>query len=276
MDALVTTGWLAETLGANDLRVLDASWFLPDHGRDPAAEYVAGHIPGALFLDLDSLADGANSLPSMLPDADAFAARLSALGVGDGDRIVVYDDSPLHSAARAWWALRTMGARDVAILDGGLAKWRAEGRPLESGAAPAPVAAAFAATRGDVVDIAEMKRVIDGGGQVVDARSPARFAGSEPEPRPGVVPGHMPGAINLPYARLFAADGTWKRDDALRAAFTDAGVAVDSPVVTTCGSGVTAAVLVFGLHLLGRDARLYDGSWAEWGGDPTTAKVTGA
>ena len=267
MDDLISTEWLAAELGARDLRVIDASLHLPDAARDARAEYEAGHIPGALFLDLAEFKD--------FPAEAVFASRMRALGVGDGNRIVVYDDSALHSAARAWWLLRSFGARHVALLDGGLAKWRVEGRPLES-AAPEFRLSHFTA-RADTGALARMADVADvRDAQIVDARSAARFAGSEPEPRPGLAGGHIPGSRNLPQGQLFAADGTWKRGEDLRAAFAAAGVDVDRPMITTCGSGVTAAVLSFGAHLLGaRDVRLYDGSWAEWGADETTPKAVG-
>lgn len=270
MDDLVSTEWLA---GADDVRIVDASWFLSEHGRDARDEFAAGHIPGAVFFDLDAISDRANPLPHMLPSPETFAAAAGALGIAADDRIVIYDDSPLHSAARAWWMFRTMGARRVALLDGGLAKWRDEGRPLESGT-PSPEPTQFAAVPNLSVvrDFAAMRATVE---QVVDARSPTRFAGEEPEPRPGVAPGHMPGALNLHYARLFNPDGTWKSTDALRTTLTDAGIDLDRPIATTCGSGVTAAAIVFALHRLGREAALYDGSWAEWGSDPATPKACG-
>lgn len=275
MDDLVTTDWLAEHRG--EVRVADATWFLPEHARDARSEFDAAHIPGAVFLDLGTLADPDTSLPMMLPGEQAFAARLGTLGIARDDRIVLYDDSPLHSAARAWWMLRLFGARHVAILDGGLAKWRSEGRATQAGhAATAPRSFDAALDRAGVRTLDDVRAIVTTGDvQLVDARGPARFAGEEPEPRPGVVPGHMPGAVNLPYTRFFAPDGTWKRGEALRAAFVDAGVDLNRPVVTTCGSGVTAAVLVFGAHLLGHEIALYDGSWAEWGGDPSTPKALG-
>lgn len=268
MDDLVTTQWLSAEIGASDLAVVDASLFLPDAGRDARAEYEAGHIPGAVFLDLAEFAD--------FPDAARFEARMQALGLDDGARFVVYDNSPLHSAARAWWLLRSFGARGVALLDGGLAKWKAEGRPVESGI-PQVSHAQFTA-HADERGLARMADVRQAGdAQIVDARSGARFAGDEAEPRPGIARGHIPGSRNLPQGQLFNADGTWKREDALRQEFENAGVDLARPMITTCGSGVTAAVLSFGAHLLGKpDVRLYDGSWAEWGADASTRKEVGS
>lgn len=267
MDDLISTEHLQAALQQPDLRVIDATAFLPDVARDARAEHAAAHIPGAVFLDLAAFAD--------VPDAKAFEAGMRVLGLGRDDRIVVYDNSPLHSAARAWWLLRMFGAHRVALLDGGLAKWKAEGRALESG--DAICRGGDFRARADDASLARMADVANpGAAQIVDARSAARFMGEEAEPRPGIAPGHMPGARNLPQGELFAADGTWKPDDALRSAFTAAGVDLDRPMITTCGSGVTAAVLSFGAHLLGKhDVRLYDGSWAEWGADASTPKLTG-
>jgi thiosulfate/3-mercaptopyruvate sulfurtransferase len=277
MDSLVTTEWLAGHLADPDLRILDASYFLPEHDRDAHADYAAEHIPGAAFLDLASFADRDSPLPSMVPSAEFAAERLGGLGVARDSRVVVYDDSPLHSAARAWWLLRLFGAREVAILDGGLAKWRAEDRPVARGidtCGPRTFEAApdFAPVR----DLAAMTaNLTSGAEQVADARSPARFEGREPEHRPNTKAGHIPGSRNVHYATLFNPDGTWKRGEALARAFTDQGIDLDRPLVTTCGSGITAAVLVFGAHLLGRDAALYDGSWAEWGATPAAPKAIG-
>ncbi len=272
MDSLVSTEWLAGELGAADLRVVDASWFLPEHGRDAAGEYAAGHIPGAVFMDLNAFADTRSPLPSMLPPPEQLASRMQMLGLGDGLRIVIYDDSPLHTSARAWWMLTAYGTPDVAILDGGLAKWKAEKRPVDyhiPDIRPRHFTPRHAPQ--GVRSLTEMRVTTD---QIVDARGPARFAGLEPEPRPGVVPGHIPGSRNLPYADFFHSDGTWKRDVTLRAVFESEGIEVEHPLTATCGSGITAAVVVFAAHLLGHKAALYDGSWAEWGGDPTTPKAT--
>ncbi len=267
MDDLVSTQWLAERLDESDLVVLDASWFLPEHGRDARSEFAERHIPGARFLDLADLTDPDDALPMMLPSDHRFNEAMRALGVSNDSRVVLYDDSPLHTAARAWWMLRLMGVPRVAILNGGLAQWRGEGRALEMGDA-APASGIFMAhsDRGLVRDKSAMlANLTSGDEQMVDARSPARFAGEEPEPRAGVEPGHIPGSINLPYARMFDAEGRWRPVAELRAAFGEAGVDLHRPVVTTCGSGVTAATLVFALHLLGHEAALYDGSWSEWG-----------
>ncbi|PZO89741.1 MAG: 3-mercaptopyruvate sulfurtransferase [Sphingomonas sanxanigenens] len=278
MDLLVTTEWLDKELGASDLRVVDATWFL-DGDRKASAEYEAGHIPGAVFMDLDELADSTTDLPNMLPPPEKFASRMQSLGLGDGSRIVVYDDSPHHTAARAWWMLKTFGAHDVAILDGGIAKWKAEGRALEAGK-PVLRHRHYTVWFDDkgVRTLAQMKANIGSKAeQVLDARSADRFAGDKPETRAGVRPGHIPGAKNMPYELAFNPDGTWKQGDALKAEFEAAGVDLDRGIVTTCGSGVTASVLAFGLALLGKkDVALYDGSWSEWGGDPSTPKELGA
>jgi thiosulfate/3-mercaptopyruvate sulfurtransferase len=280
MDALVSSEWLLGELGASDLRIVDASYFLPADGRDAAADYEAGHIPGAVFLDLGGLADTATDLPLMLPSPEKFASRMQSLGLGDGSRIVLYDDSPYKSAARAWWMLaRVFGAHGVAILDGGLAKWKAEGRPLQMGKETLrhrhfTVWKDAKAVR----DKAQIAANIDSKAeQVIDARGAARFTGEERDLRPGVAAGHIPGSFNLPYGAMFNADGTWKAADGLKAAFEGAGIELSAPLVTTCGSGLTAATLVFGAHLIGKtDVALYDGSWSDWGTDASTPKVTGA
>ena len=278
MDPLVSTEWLGHELGAPDLRVIDATIFLPNSGRNARAEYEAEHLPGALFMDLDEIVDSEHPAPHMLPPAHKFASRMQSLGLGDGNRFVVYDNSPLHSSARAWWMLKVFGAHYVAILDGGLAKWKAEGRPLESG--KPQVRHGHFTPMLDSNAVADKKLVMSllgaGTHEIVDARPTSRFAGEDPEPRPGVSPGHMPGARNLPQSELFNPDNSWKTGEALREAFAAAGVDLSKPMVTTCGSGVTAAVLLFGAHLLGKeDVKLYDGSWSEWGADPETPKERG-
>lgn len=279
MDLLVSTTWLANELGASDLRVVDATQYMPDDPRDPLAEYEAGHIPGAVFMDLANLTDSHSPLANMLPPPEKFASRMQSLGLGDGSRIVVYDDSPIKSAARAWFMLTTFGAYDVAILDGGLAKWKAEGRPLTQGK-EALRHRHFTVWKDEkAVRTKEdmIANLATGAEEVVDARSPARFTGMERDPRPGIAPGHIPGSKNLPYAELFNPDGTYKQGEDLKAAFEGAGIDMERPMVTTCGSGMTAAVVAFGARLLGKkDIALYDGSWAEWGTDPATQKATGA
>ncbi|HLL59435.1 MAG TPA: 3-mercaptopyruvate sulfurtransferase [Allosphingosinicella sp.] len=279
MESLVSTQWLAAELGAPDLRVIDATFFLPDAGRDARAEYEAKHIPGGVFMDLDEIVDSRNPVPHMLPPEHKFASRMQSLGLGDGNRFVVYDNSPLHSAARAWWMLRIFGTHYVSILDGGLQKWKAEGRPLDAGK-PAVRHGHFTASvdQSAVTDRDYVSSLVHSSEhELVDARGPGRFRGEEPEPRPGVMPGHIPGSKNLPQGQLFNPDNSWKRGDDLRAAFEAAGVDLTKPMVTTCGSGITAAVLLFGAHLLGKeDVKLYDGSWAEWGSDPSTPKSIGA
>ena len=273
MDPLVTTEWLAKELGTPDLRVLDGTWHMPQLKRDPRAEFTQAHIPGAVFFDIDAIADHATSLPHMLPDAATFARAVGALGIGSGDRVVVYDVRGVISAARVWWTFRAFGHDAVAVLDGGLRKWRAEGRPVESGT-PAPAARAFKATpRPELVRDLDTVRanIASRAAQVLDARSAGRFAGTEPEPRAGLRGGHIPGSLNLPYDSLYRADGTLQSPEELRAALQGAGIDLARPVVTTCGSGVTASVLALALYLVGRrDVAVYDGSWSEWGGRPDT------
>ncbi|HEV2867317.1 MAG TPA: 3-mercaptopyruvate sulfurtransferase [Allosphingosinicella sp.] len=278
MESLVSTEWLERELGAPDLRIIDATLFLPGSGRDARAEYEAAHVPGAVFLDIDDVSDSESPFPHMLPPEPKFASRMQSLGLRDGARFVVYDNSPLHSSARAWWMLKAFGAHNVALLDGGLQKWIAEGRPLEQ-ARPQLRHGHFTPLfdAGAVADKAFVRSLVGAGThEIVDARPAARFAGTEAEPRPGLAFGHIPGSRNLPQGALFNADNTWKKDEALRAEFDAAGVDLTKPMVTTCGSGVTAAVLLFGAHLLGKeDVRLYDGSWSEWGADPDSPKATG-
>ena len=276
---IVSTDWLARHLDAPDIVVIDASWHLPPTGRNGREEYLAARIPGALFFDIDAMSDTDSPLPHMLPKPEVFASRVRKLGIGDGKRVIAYDQLGLFSAARAWWMFRVMGHNDVAVLDGGLPKWRAEGRPVEDGE-PRPVQERHFTARLDatmVRDMADVSRVRESGAaQIVDARPAGRFRGEEPEPRQGLRPGHVPGSRNVPFPTLLNSDGTLKSPDELKRAFEAAGVDLDRPVITMCGSGVTAAMLYLGLDLIGhRDHALYDGSWAEWGADPEAPIVTG-
>jgi thiosulfate/3-mercaptopyruvate sulfurtransferase len=279
MESLVSTEWLAGEIGATDLRIVDATWFLPELSRNARTEFEAAHLPGAVFFDIDDISDTSSALPHMLPTPEKFASRCQALGLGDGCRVVVYDNSPHHSAARAWWMFRVFGQHQVAILDGGLGKWQTEARAIETGT-PVVRHRHFTVWH-DATLVRNLRQVTDSMGnrseQMLDARSKGRFEGTEPEPREGLRSGHMPGAKNLPASTLVNADGTYKTGDALRAAFVEAGVDLAKPVVTTCGSGITASTLAFGLHLLGKkDVAVYDGSWSEWGGRTDTPVVAGA
>jgi len=267
--AAVSTEWLAAHLAAPALRVVDGTYFLPHLERDAAAEFRARHIPGAVRFDIDDVKDASNPLPHMLPDEATFAAKVGALGLGSDSIIVAYDGLGLMSAARVWWMFRVFGHDAVAVLDGGLPKWLKEGRPVEAGPAT-PMPARFTARfRPELVrDLAAVGADLkQQRAQVIDARSRARFAGTEPELRPGLRSGHMPGAVNLPYTELLGGDATLLPPARIEAGFRAAGVDPDRPIVTSCGSGVTACVLALGLHLTGRpQAAVYDGSWTEWGG----------
>ena len=279
MDILVSTDWLEGELGKPDLRIVDASLFLPGVPRDPGAEFEAVHIPGAAFLDLPSLADADDPRPGMLPTDDFMTERCRRLGIDADSRIVVYDNSPTHSAARGWWMMRLYGVgKGAAILDGGLPKWLAEGRPTESGMpAPPPGNAVAKRAVGQVRTKEDLLANLESQAeQVLDARGAARFTGEEKEPRPGMASGHIPGSRNIPSSAFYHADNSMKRGEDLRRLFLDAGTDFDRPIITSCGSGVTAAILLAGLELLGKtDVTLYDGSWSEWGLDPATPKATG-
>ena len=265
---LVSTDWLAAHLADPTLRVLDASWYLPAQNRDAKAEYAAAHIPGARFFDIDEIADLSVPLPHMAPPVEKFTSRLRGLGVGDGHQVVVYDGAGIFSAARVWWTFRLMGLTRVAVLDGGLPKWRAEGHPLTD--APPDLRAPHLTPRLQpqlVKSAAQVLAASQGANaQIIDARSAARFRGEAPEPRAGLRGGHIPGSRNVPFTDVLNPDGTMKSAEALRAAFAAAGVDLSKPLITSCGSGVTAAVLSLALEHMGhRDHALYDGSWAEWG-----------
>ncbi len=278
-DAVVSTDWLAEHLSAPDVRVVDASYYLPHEGLSGRQEFELQHIPGAVFFDIDEIADSDSTLPHMLPPPEKFSSKVRKLGLGDGVRMVVYDQRGLMSAARVWWTFRYFGHGDVAVLDGGLPKWLAEGRPVEDG--PARPAERHFTARMNAFMLRDKEQIranmTSGREQVLDARSRGRFEASEPELWPGRRQGHIPGSLNLPFTDLLEAETqTLRSAEELKARFEAAGVNLRRPVVTTCGSGVTAAVLSLGLHLVGhRDVALYDGSWAEWGLPGDTPIETG-
>jgi thiosulfate/3-mercaptopyruvate sulfurtransferase len=269
--SLIETEELARELDAPDLIILDASWHMPSEGRDAHAEYLAEHIPGALFFDIDEIADTKSAFPHMLPPPEKFSSRMRSMGIGDGSRIVIYDSTGLFSAPRAWWTFRVMGVQDVTVLNGGLRKWKHERRPLDSGEPLARTPRHFTARRNaDLVrDLSDMKALLkDRSAEIVDARGAERFAGKAPEPRPGLRSGHIPGSHNLPYSSLITKDGTLKPAPEVERLFEDAGVDLNKPVVTSCGSGITASVLALALSEIGhRRTSVYDGSWSEWGAD---------
>jgi thiosulfate/3-mercaptopyruvate sulfurtransferase len=267
---LVSTDWLADHLRDRNLTVVDGSYFLPLQQRDAHAEYRGGHIPGAVFFDIEAVSDHSTELPHMLPGPTQFGEVVGSLGIGDGDTVVVYDSVGLYSAARVWWTFRLFGAKKVYILDGGLPKWKSEGRPLETGDAERAARKFTAEMNVGAVALLDDMRMAqtDDSIQIVDARSPERFAGTAPEPRPGLRSGHMPRSFNVPFGRLIE-NGHLAPRARIEAAFTEAGVDLDKPIITSCGSGVTAAILTFALESIGKEPKgLYDGSWAEWASRP--------
>ena len=276
---LVSTTWLAAHLKDPDLRIFDASWYLPDMKRDAQAEYAAGHIPGARFFDIDEISDHRSELPHMAPPVEKFMSRMRAMGVGDGHQVVVYDGAGLQSAARVWWLFRLMGQKNIAVLDGGLPKWKAEGLPITT---EPPVirdrhmTVKYEGHRSrDVTEVARAAKL--GDHAIIDARAPARFRGEAPEPRQGLRSGHIPNSRNVFFKDLLNEDGTMKPPTTLRTIFMDAGVDLKKPAITTCGSGVTAAVLSLALERIGKtDHALYDGSWSEWGMYADLPIATGA
>ncbi len=278
-DCLVSTEWLAAHLAAPDVRLVDASWYLPQMGRDANMEYAQAHIPGAVFFDIDEICDIDSHLPHMLPSPEKFSSRVRRMGLGDGNRIVIYDGSGCLSAARVWWMFRVFGHPDVAVLDGGFPKWRNEGRLTED-LPPHPRERHFTARLNNLMvrDLSQIRaNVVSNREQIIDARSAGRFAGTELEPRPELTGGNIPGSINIPFTDLLnAEDGTFLPEDKMRRVLSAAGVDLKRPMVTTCGSGVTAAIISLALYLVGcPNTALYDGSWSEWGNELDKIDQTG-
>ena len=269
---LVDTEWLEAHLKAPDVVVVDGSWHLPTAGRDPRKEYLDAHIPGAVFFDIDNISDTESDLPHMLPSPEKFASAMRKAGIGDGQKVVVYDTVGIFAAPRVWWMFRAMGCRDVCVLDGGFPKWKAEGRPIDDGQVVRPPRHFTARIDHTMVrgkdDI--LRNLSSNEEQIVDARSPGRFAGTDDEPRPGLRAGRIPQSVNVHYQTLLTETGELAPDAVIEKAFDDAGVKMDAPIVTSCGSGVTAAILSLGLSVIGREGvAVYDGSWSEWGADET-------
>jgi thiosulfate/3-mercaptopyruvate sulfurtransferase len=275
MESLVSTDWLEQHLCQPGIVIVDSTWFMPASGRNGRAEYLEAHIPGARFLDIDELSDHSRPIPHLLPSAADFGAAMQQSGIGRDDRIIVYDNSPIHTAARGWFMLSHFGAGDVAILDGGFQKWTEEGRPTEKGE-PERRSARFVPKERQGGAVSKQQILAGPDCALLDARGKGRFEGTDPEPRAGVAGGHIPGARNLPFGAAYDEKGRFRSPEELRILFHEAGIDPNEPFIASCGSGVTATSLIFAAHLLGSDAgRLYDGSWTDWGSDPSTPKALG-